>query len=127
MRPAPAADRQHPSLPASARVASSRLRMAVSRDPQLARQYDEQVKFSLFLLLGALSCSRAPKELVDPKLAVYMPEGATVVAGVDLDRLRGSPLFAKIPQPFREGSYTLVGYDGKELVTASRAGSRVTV
>ena len=85
------------------------------------------MKFSLLLLLGALSCSRPPKTLVDPQLAIYMPEHATVVAGVDLDRLRGTPLFAKIPQSFREGSYTLIGYDGNELVTASRAGSRVTV
>jgi len=86
------------------------------------------VKFSLVLLLGVLSgCSEAPKPLVDRELAAYMPAGATVVAGLDLDRLRATPLFSKIPEPFRDGSYTLVGFNGKDFVTASRDGKRVRV
>jgi hypothetical protein len=56
-----------------------------------------------------------------------MPAGATALAGIDLDRLRTSPLFARIPESFREGSYTLVGYNGKDLVAASRVGSNVSV
>jgi hypothetical protein len=86
------------------------------------------VKVSPFLLLASLAaCRHAPKALVDPELATYMPADATVIAAIDLDRLRATPLFAKIPEPFREGSYALVGYDGKDLVTASRTGARVTV
>jgi len=85
------------------------------------------VRFTLLLLLTAAACRHAPKSLVDPELATYMPAGATVVAGIDLERLRPTPLFAKIPEPLRNASYALVGYDGKDLVTASRAGSRVTV
>jgi hypothetical protein len=86
------------------------------------------VKFSPFLLLASLAaCRHAPKALVDPELAAYMPVDATVIAGIDLDRLRATPLFAKIPEPFREGSYSLVGYNGQDLVTASRTGSQVTV
>jgi hypothetical protein len=91
-------------------------------------QYYERVKFSLVLLLTTIvACRTASKTLVDPALAVYMPANATVLAGIDLDRLRTSPLFGKIPRPFRDGSYTLVGYNGKDLVTAARAGSKVTV
>ena len=82
------------------------------------------MKFSLVLLLATLAaCRHAPKALVDPELAAYMPANATVIAGIDLDRLRATPLFAKIPEPFRDGSYALIGYNGKDLVTASRAGS----
>jgi len=85
------------------------------------------MKFGIVLLLALTACRHAPKALVDPELAMYMPPGATVIAGIDLDRLRATPLFAKIPEPFRDGSYALVGYDGKALVTASRTGSRVSV
>jgi hypothetical protein len=91
------------------------------------QQYDGRVKFSPVLLLGVLSGCHAPKALVDPELAAYMPAGSTALAGIDLDRLRTTPLFAKIPEPFRDGSYTLVGYNGKDLVTASRVGQQVRV
>ena len=77
--------------------------------------------------VGLVGCRSAPKALVDPELAAYMPPGSVAIAGIDLDRLRTTPFFPKIPDAFREGSYALIGYTGAELVTASRVGSRVAV
>ena len=91
-------------------------------------QYDERVKWCvLAFFLGLAACGSAPKPLVYPELAEYMPPGSVALAGIDLDRLRTTPFFAKLPDPFREGSYALIGYAGAELVVASRVGSRVVV
>src|SRR4051812_36252543 len=87
---------------------------------------DERVKWTVLAALLLLSaCRPATKPLVDPELSAYLPAGATAIAGIDVDRLRSTPLFAYIPAPFRDGSYTLVGYDGQQLVTASRVGTQV--
>jgi hypothetical protein len=56
-----------------------------------------------------------------------MPADTTVLAGIDVDRLRSSPLLSKLPESMRDGSYALAGYNGRELVTASRVGNRVVV
>jgi len=79
-------------------------------------------------LLAALSiaCSHAPKRPLE-RLAVHLPADATVVAGLDLDRLRAGPLFAKLPESFRDGSYALAAFNGRDVVIATLAAGHVTV
>jgi hypothetical protein len=78
------------------------------------------------MLLLAAACSRtAQSPLAD--LAAKLPSDSIVIAGGDLDKLRTSPLFSKLPETFRQGSYVLAGYTGSELVTATRSGGRVEV
>jgi hypothetical protein len=78
------------------------------------------------VLLFAAACSRAPQSpLAD--LAAKLPSDSIVIAGADLDKLRASPLYSKLPEAFRQGSYVLAGYTGTELVTATRSGRRVEV
>ncbi len=81
--------------------------------------------FAVLVLMAG--CRSGPKPLIDPELAAYMPADATVLAGIDLDRLRTAAVYSKIPESFRQGSYTVVGLSGKDLVTASREGARVAV
>ena len=50
-----------------------------------------------------------------------------MVAGLDVDALRATPLFARLPDSFREASYVLAAFDPPNLVLASRAGRRVVV
>jgi len=59
------------------------------------------------------------------ELAAHIPTNASVVAGLDIDRLRSTPLYAKLPESFREASYVLAGYEPPALVTAFRVGARV--
>ena len=48
-----------------------------------------------------------------------------MLAGLDVDRLRGTPLYTKLPESFREASYVLAALDPPNLVTASRVKGRV--
>ena len=48
-----------------------------------------------------------------------------MVAGLDVDRLRDTPLFPKLPEAFREASYVLAAYDPPNLVTASRVKGKI--
>src|SRR5688572_1044145 len=50
-----------------------------------------------------------------------------MVAGVDVAALRATPLFAKLPDSFREASYVLAAFDPPNLITASRVGNRISV
>ena len=50
-----------------------------------------------------------------------------MVAGIDVDRLRNTPLFAKLPESFRDSSYVLAAFDPPNLVTAARTGTRIVV
>ena len=83
-------------------------------------------RYLLALLLFATSCNRGPKPPVDPELAAAMPAGAAVLAGIDLERLRTTPLLPRVPEPWRQASYVLAAYDGKDLVTAARVGARIS-
>jgi hypothetical protein len=78
------------------------------------------------VLFLAAACSRAPQAPM-ADLAAKLPADSIVLAGADLDKLRTSPLFSKLPEAFRQGSYVLAGYTGTELVTATRSGSRLEV
>jgi hypothetical protein len=86
------------------------------------------VRWTLFCLLAtAAACSRQPKPPVDPELAARLPSNAAMVAGIDVDALRNTPLFAKLPDSFREASAVLAAFDPPNLVTVARVGGRVTV
>lgn len=50
-----------------------------------------------------------------------------MVAGLDVDALRATPLFAKLPDSFREASYVLAAFDPPNLVTAARVRGRIAV
>jgi hypothetical protein len=59
------------------------------------------------------------------ELAAHIPTNAALVAGLDVERLRQTPLYSKLPESFREASYVLAGYAPPNFVTASRVGGRV--
>ncbi len=85
---------------------------------------------SLVLLTGLLltGCRRpqAPAA-VDAALSSCLDRETLAVAGVNLDRLRASSLYAKLPaassavlEPLRAASYLLVAYDGTEFLAAAQ-------
>jgi hypothetical protein len=81
----------------------------------------------LCLLVTVAACNRLPKWPVDPELAAALPANAAMVAGIDVDRLRETPLYNRLPESFRDASRVLAAYDPPYLVTASRVGSRIAV
>lgn len=81
------------------------------------------MKGAVLLLLALSACRRDVDPLAD--LAAHIPTNAVVVAGLDVDRLRNTPLHAKLPESFRDASYVLAALDPPNLVTASRVNGRV--
>jgi hypothetical protein len=79
------------------------------------------VRPTLLCLLAITACTR------QPDLATRLPANAAMVAGIDVNALRATPLFAKLPDSFREASYVLAAFDPPHLVTASRVGNRISV
>ncbi|HUP02719.1 MAG TPA: hypothetical protein VMU19_01940 [Bryobacteraceae bacterium] len=82
---------------------------------------------AILCLALAFSCARAPRGPIDPTLASCIPPDAIALAGVNLDQLRASPLYAKLPpgasaflQPLREASYVLAAYNGKDVLAVAR-------
>jgi hypothetical protein len=68
-----------------------------------------------------------PPASIDPALSARVPSATVALAGVDLDRLRTSPLHAKLPpaarallEPFRQARYVLIVSTGAELLTIAR-------
>lgn len=67
----------------------------------------------------------------DPDLAASIPSDTLAVAGIDLDRARAWPLYAKLPpgaaalfQPLGSASSLLVAYNGKEALVLARGAFR---
>jgi hypothetical protein len=86
-------------------------------------------RFAAPTTLAILAACRtsAPTAAIDPALSVRVPADAVLIAGVDLDRLRASPLFGKLPpasheflQPFARAHYLLIASNGSELLTIAR-------
>jgi hypothetical protein len=77
-----------------------------------------------FVLLLVLIACRRESDFV-AGLAAHLPANASVVAGHDIDRLRNTPLFPKLPESFREASYVLAAYDPPNLVTASQVKGKI--
>ena len=74
------------------------------------------------------SCRTAtPPAASDPALSARVPAGTVALAGIDLDRLRASPLYAKLPpgalaflEPFGHSRRVLIASNGVELLTIAR-------
>ncbi len=65
-----------------------------------------------------------PPAAIDPALSARVPVATVALAGVDLDRLRASPLYAKLPPaalayfaPFAHTHRVLIASTGVELLT----------
>jgi hypothetical protein len=79
--------------------------------------------------LAILAACHAPARpaAIDPALSGRVPAATVALAGIDLDRLRASPLYAKLPpatqaflEPFRNAHHVLIAYTGTELLTIAR-------
>jgi hypothetical protein len=81
------------------------------------------VKRTLALLIALSACRREPQPLAE--FAAYLPANSSMIAGLDVDRLRNTPLFPKLPESFRQASYVLAAFDPPNLVTVSRVNGRV--
>lgn len=74
-----------------------------------------------------VSCRPATAPAIDPGLASCVTSTAVATAGLDLDRLRASPLYPKLTpvvgmaiEPLRNASQLLVTWDGKSFVFVAR-------
>jgi hypothetical protein len=79
--------------------------------------------------LAILAACRAPtpSAAIDPALSARVPAATVALAGIDLDRLRASPLYPKLPpaaqaffEPFRHAHHVLIASAGAELLTIAR-------
>ena len=77
------------------------------------------------------SCRTAPPGAIDPELASYVPPATILIAGLDLDRLRASPLYPKLApaagfvlEPLRHASRLLIDWDGRQFVFIARGDFR---
>ena len=71
-----------------------------------------------------LSCRSGPPPAIDPVLAARVPAGATILAGVNLDRVRASPLFGQFPPAVRA---FLEAWNSAHSILAASDGSRYLV
>jgi hypothetical protein len=81
------------------------------------------------LALAILAACRtaAPPAAIDPALSARVPTATVALAGIDLDRLRTSPLYSKLPpvalaflEPFGYAHHVLIASTGAELLTIAR-------
>jgi len=89
--------------------------------------------FAPLLALAALgvSCRSGPPPAIDPAAASAIPRGALILAGVDLGRLRASPLHQQMPpaamaflEPLREADSLLAASQGSDYLVVSRGSFR---
>ena len=64
---------------------------------------------------------------IDPRMASRVPPSATLLAGIDLVRLRASPLYSKFPPavatllvPLGEADFLMLASDGRNLLSIAR-------
>jgi hypothetical protein len=81
----------------------------------------------LALALLAACRTSAPPAAIDSALSARVPATTVALAGIDLDRLRASPLYAKVPPaalaflaPFAHAHSVLIASTGVELLTIVR-------
>jgi hypothetical protein len=80
------------------------------------------------LASATITCSCRPSTApIDPASASCITPGTILLAGLDLDRIRASPLYAKLPpgaalaiEPLRNASRLMVTWDGRQLVFVAR-------
>jgi hypothetical protein len=80
-------------------------------------------RITVLAALAALgvSCRSGPPPAIDPALAARVPPGATILAGVNLARLRASPLHRQLPAAARAFLEPLGAVDS--LLAASDGGN----
>src|ERR1039457_5336168 len=81
----------------------------------------------LSLALLAACRTSGPTAAIDPALSARVPAATVALAGIDLDRLRASPLYARLPPvdlaflgPFDHAHGVLIAATGVELLTIAR-------
>jgi hypothetical protein len=81
----------------------------------------------LALALLAACRTAAPPATIDPALSARVPVATAALAGIDLDGLRSSPLYPKLPPaalaflaPFAHAHRVLIASTGVELLTIAR-------
>jgi hypothetical protein len=79
-----------------------------------------------------VSCRSGPPPVIDPALAASVPPGATILAGVHLDRVRASPLYRQLPaaasgflDSLGQARSVLVASDGARYLVISSGDFRV--
>ncbi|MCX6632716.1 MAG: hypothetical protein NTW28_34370 [Candidatus Solibacter sp.] len=79
------------------------------------------------LAILAACRTMVPPTAIDPALSACVPTATVALAGIDLDRLRASPLHARLPPgaqaflaPFGHSHYVLIASAGVELLTIAR-------
>lgn len=84
----------------------------------------------MLVSLGA-GCRSGPPPAIDPAVAACVPPGAAVLAGIDLVRLRSSPLQQQLPpaatallEPLRQADSLLVAANGSDYLAVSRGSFR---
>src|SRR5664279_6460852 len=74
------------------------------------------------------SCRTAgPRQAVDAALTACVPPDTLALAGVNLEQVRASALYQKLPpgaaaflEPLRNASYLLLAYNGKDVLALAR-------
>ena len=83
----------------------------------------------LAVLAIAIGCRSTPGPApnIDPGMASRVPPAATLLAGIDLVRLRASPFYSKLPpavatllDPLHEASFLMLASDGRNLLSIAR-------
>jgi hypothetical protein len=79
----------------------------------------------------SISCHSGAPTAIDAKLFAYVPAGANILAGVNLQRLRASPLYPQLPPaaavflaPLGNAESLLVASHGSEYLALSRGAFR---
>jgi hypothetical protein len=82
-----------------------------------------------FVTLAALatSCRSISPPVIDPALASCIPAGTIVLAGINLDQVRNTPLYQSLPPDvlaaagsLRDAAYLLVASNGRDLLFLAR-------
>jgi len=90
-------------------------------------------RISILAALAAfgVSCRSGPPPAIDPALAASVPAGATIMAGVNLDRVRASPLHRQLPpaalaflESLSGARSVLVASDGNNYLLLTRGDFR---
>ena len=79
-----------------------------------------RIVFLAALTALGISCGSGPPPAIDPALASPVPAAATILAGVDLDRVRTSPLYRQLP-PAASGFLDALGPARSVLVASDGA------
>jgi hypothetical protein len=81
----------------------------------------------LALVCCLAGCHSSPPKALDADAASCIPAGTLVLAGVDLDRLRPTPLYSRLPAAalaiigsLNSASSALLAYNGKELLVVAQ-------